>query len=109
MNETLDNLQEQEKILAKTLAELPKEKWKIWRLFALGIILPFVGPYVPMRKGMLADRMGFENSALLFGVMLVIIIPIGCYIHFQKINYKIYDAEVDLKIIRRKISKIMNN
>ena len=91
-----------EKELLEKLKMLPNEKRKIWRLIAVGIFLPFIGPYIPLRRGMLADRMGFENAALLFGGLCIIVIPIGCYMHFQKINNQIFDAELELKSLRWK-------
>ena len=88
---------------------LQKEKWKIWRLIAVGIILPFIGPYFPMRRGMLADRMGFENSALIFAGLCVFIVPLGCYMHFQKVNNQIFNVEYDIERINRKIRKNIEN
>jgi hypothetical protein len=102
MNEKVTNSVNQEKELEEQLKNLPKEKWKIWRLIAVGIILPFVGPYFPMRRGMLADRMGYEESALLFGGLCIIIIPIACAMHFQKINTDIFDVECELESLKRK-------
>ena len=96
------NSESSERELEEQLKKLPKEKWKIWRLIAVGIILPFVGPYIPLRKGMLADRMGFENSSLLFGGLCIVFIPIACYMHFQKVNNQISDVECDLEILKRK-------
>ncbi|MEY2692908.1 MAG: hypothetical protein RIT03_1299 [Bacteroidota bacterium] len=45
MNEIDTNSVNQERELENQLKNLPKEKWKIWRLIAVGIFLPFVGPY----------------------------------------------------------------
>lgn len=95
--------------LEEQLKKLQKEKWKIWRLIAVGILLPFIGPYFPMRRGMLADRMGFENSALLFAGLCIAIVPIGCYMHFQKINNQIFDVEYDIESIKRKIRQNIEN
>lgn len=106
MNEFDINSKNREKELEEQLKRLPKEKWKIWRLIAVGIIMPFVGPYIPMRKGMLAERMGYENSALMFGAISLFAIPIGCYMHFQKINDEIFYAECELESLKRsKIKK----
>lgn len=102
MNELENNYNRQEKELEKQLKELPKEKWKIWRLIAVGIIMPFVGPYIPMRRGMLADRMGYENSALLFVGLCIVFIPIACFMHVQKINNQIFEVELELKLLNRK-------
>lgn len=95
--------------LEEQLKKLQKEKWKIWRLIAVGIILPFIGPYFPMRRGMLADRMGFEKSALLFAGLCIVVVPIGCYMHFQKINNQIFDVEYDMESIKRKIRQNIEN
>lgn len=95
--------------LEEQIKKLQKEKWKIWRLIAVGILLPFIGPYFPMRRGMLADRMGFENSALLFAGLCIAIVPIGCYMHFQKINNQIFDVEYDIESIKRKIRQNIEN
>ncbi|TGD57872.1 hypothetical protein [Flavobacterium humi] len=102
MNEFDVNSDVEERELEKQLQKLPKEKWKIWRLIAVGIIMPFVGPYIPMRKGTLAERMGYSDAVLLFGAILVIVVPIGCYMHFQKINNQIFEAECDLENLKRK-------
>ena len=67
--------------LEERLKKLPKEKWKIWRLIVVGIFLPFIGPYIPMKKGSLEERMGYNNSALLFGGLCLVFIPIACYMH----------------------------
>lgn len=100
LSETSSN--EEERELENRLKELHKEKWKIWRVIPLVILLPTVGPYVPMRRGMLADRMGYQNAALLFGVILLIVVPIGCHLHFKKINLQIVDAECELENLKRK-------
>ena len=62
MNEFDINSENKEKELEDQLKKLPKEKWKIWRLIVVGIITPFVGPYIPMKNGMLVDRMGYQDS-----------------------------------------------
>ena len=103
------NSENTEKALLEKLKQLPNEKRKIWRLIVVGIILPFIGPYIPLRKGMLADRMGFENAALLFGLLLIFVIPIGCYMHFKKINDQIFDVELELKSLRWKNKQKSNN
>ncbi len=95
-------MENKERELEEQLKKLPKEKWKIWRLIAVGIIMPFVGPYIPMRRGMLADRMGYQDSALMFGAIFLIVVPIGCYMHFQKVNNEIFDIECDLESLKRK-------
>jgi uncharacterized sodium:solute symporter family permease YidK len=102
MNELVLNVENTEKKLEDKLKKLPKEKWKIWRLIAVGIIMPFVSPYVPMRRGMLVDRMGYQDSALMFGAIFLIVVPIGCYMHFQKVNNEIFEIECDLENIKRK-------
>jgi hypothetical protein len=102
MNELDINSENKKRELQEQLKNLPKEKWKIWRLIAVGIIMPFVGPYIPIRKGMLADRMGYENSALMFGAILLFVVPIGCYMHFQKINNEIFDVECELESLIQK-------
>ena len=79
---------------------LPKEKWKIWRLIAVGILFPFIGPYIPMRKGTLSERMGYQESVFLFAAIFIIVIPIACYMHFQKINNQIHDAELEIQRIK---------
>lgn len=103
------NSENTEKDLLEKLEKLPNEKWKIWRLIAVGIFIPFIGPYFPMRKGMLADRMGFENAALLFGGLCIVVIPIACYMHIQKINTQIFDAELELKSLRWKNKQKIEN
>ncbi|WP_166924969.1 hypothetical protein [Flavobacterium poyangense] len=55
MNELDINSDDKKRDLEDQLKKRPKEKWKIWRLIAVGIILPFVGPYIPLRKGSLAE------------------------------------------------------
>ena len=100
MNEFDINSENKEKELENQLKKLPKEKWKIWRLIVVGIIMPFVGPYIPMRKGMLVDRMGYQDSVLLFVVILLVAVPAGCYMHFQKINNEIFDIECQLENLR---------
>jgi hypothetical protein len=64
--------------------------------------MPFVGLYIPMRRGMLADRMGYQDSALMFGAIFLIVVPNGCYMHFQKVNNEIFDIECDLESLKRK-------
>lgn len=103
------NSENTEKALLEKLKQLPNEKKKIWRLIAVGIILPIVGPYVPMRKGMLADRMGFENAALLFAGICIVAIPIACYMHLKKINDQIFDVELELKSLRWKNKQKSDN
>ncbi len=100
MNEFDINSENKQKELENQLKKLPKEKWKIWRLIVVGIITPFVGPYIPMRKGMLVDRMGYQDSVLMFAAILLIAIPAGCYMHFQKINDEIFDIECELEKLK---------
>lgn len=95
------NLEKEIKNLEAQLKKLPKEKWKIWRLIVVGIITPFVGPYIPLRKGMLADRMGYHNSVLLFALIFLFAVPAGCYMHFQKINNEIFDIECQIENLKR--------
>lgn len=102
MNQIEQNIQEQEKKLEKSLAELPKRKWEILPAIIICIIATFVLPYFPFRTGTLAERLGYNNSVIIFGILFLITVPIGCFMHFQKINYKINDIEVDLEILRRK-------
>jgi hypothetical protein len=106
MNEFDINSENKEKELEDQLKKLPKEKWKIWRLIVVGIITPFVGPYIPMRKGMLVDRMGYQDSVLMFAAILLIAIPAGCYMHFQKINDKMFDIECELENLKLNKQKI---
>ncbi|BDU24067.1 hypothetical protein [Flavobacterium sp. GSB-24] len=101
MNEFKINSENKEKELEDQLKKLPKEKWKIWRLIIVGIITPFVGPYIPMRKGMLVDRMDYQDSVLMFFVIFLIAIPAGCYMHFQKINNDIFDIECQLENLKQ--------
>jgi len=105
MNQIDGNYSEQVIELEKRLKELPREKRKVWRLIVMGIICPFIGPYFPFRKGFLADRMGYQNSVLMFAVMVVIFFPIAGYMHYQKINNQIFDVELELDILNRKIQK----
>ena len=109
MNELDVNSDDQERELQEQLKKLPREKWKIWRLIAVGIIMPFVGPYIPMRRGTLAERMGYSDAALLFGAILLVVIPIGCYMYFQKINNQIFEAECDLENLKRKNKQKIEN
>ncbi|SEP28504.1 hypothetical protein SAMN05444671_3190 [Flavobacterium sp. CF108] len=101
MNEFKINSENKEKELEDQLKKLPKEKRKIWRLIAVGIIMPFIGPYIPMRKGMLVDRMGYQDSVLMFFAIFLIAIPAGCYMHFQKINNEIFDIECQLENLKQ--------
>lgn len=100
MNEFDINSGNKEKELEDLLKKLPKEKWKIWRLIFVGIITPFVGPYIPMKNGMLVDRMGYQDSVLMFAAIFLIAIPAGCYMHFQKINDEIFDIEYELENLK---------
>lgn len=95
------NLENKQKELEDQLKKLPKEKWKIWRLIVVGIIMPFIGPYIPTRNGLLVDRMGYQNSALMFVAILIVAIPAGCYMHFQKINNEIFDIECELENLKQ--------
>lgn len=109
MDEFKINSENKEKELEDQLKKLPKEKWKIWRLIAVGIITPFVGPYIPMRKGMLVDRMGYQDSVLMFFVIFLITIPVGCYMHFQKINNEIFDIECQLENLKQQNKQKIEN
>ncbi len=75
-----------EKELEEELKKLSKEKRKIWRLIAVGIIMPFIGPFIPMKRGTLAERMGYSNAVIMFGLIVLVAIPIGCYMQSKKIN-----------------------
>ena len=106
MEETEIEFDRKEKELEEQLAKLPKRKWQIWRLIAVGIFMPIVDPYIPLRKGSLEERMGYNDSAMMFGILCAIVIPIGCYMHFQKVNDEISDVETDLEILQRKRKKL---
>lgn len=86
--------------LEEQIKNLPKEKWKIWRLIAVGIFFPFIGPYFPMRRGTLSERMGYQESVFLFAAIYIIVIPLACYMHFQKVNNQILDAESEIQRIK---------
>lgn len=64
--------------------------------------MPFIGPYIPMRRGSLNERMGFNDSALLFFLISIIAIPIACYMHFQQVNEEMYEIERKIRHIRFK-------
>jgi len=91
-----------EKELEEELKKLSKEKRKIWRLIAVGIIMPFIGPFIPMKRGTLAERMGYSNAVIMFGLIVLVAIPIGCYMQSKKINNQMFDCECELASIRRK-------
>lgn len=99
MNDITINFNEEEKKLEEQLANLPKKKWQIWRLIVVGILLPLIGPYLPTRRG---SRMRYEDSVLLFGIISIIAIPVGCYMHFQQVNEEMCDIERKLRHIRFK-------
>jgi hypothetical protein len=109
MNDFDINSENKEKELEDQLKKLPKEKWKIWRLIAVGIITPFVGPYIPLRKGILAERMGYQDSVLMFFAIFLIAVPAGCYMHFQKINNEIFDIECELENLKQQNKRKMEN
>lgn len=102
MNNTVKELEEQIKQLEEKLVKTPKKKWQVLRLIFVGIFFPFVGPYIPFRTGTLAERMGYNKSALLFGAIFLIAVPVGCIMHIQKIDFEINDIEVDLELLKRK-------
>ncbi|MES2574364.1 MAG: hypothetical protein V4572_05450 [Bacteroidota bacterium] len=102
MSELIKTLYNKEKELEEQLKKLPKEKWKIWRLIAVGILTPFVGPYIPMRRGTLAERMGYQDAFLMFALICVIFIPYACYAYIQKINNEIFEVELELELLNRK-------
>lgn len=95
-------LTEEEKKLEEQLAKLPRKKWQIWRLIAVGILMPIIGPYIPMRRGTLEERMGYSESAWMFGLILIVAVPIGCYMHFQKVDEEIIDVKKKLYRLRLK-------
>ena len=49
---------------------------------------------------MLVDRMGYQDSVLMFVAIFLIAIPAGCYMHFQKINDEIFDIECELENLK---------
>ena len=103
MTNNLDkDVEIKKKELNEQLINLPKKKWQIVRLIIVGIFLPFVGPYIPLRKGSLTERMGYHDAVLLFAVICVIFIPIACYMHIQKINNEILEVELELELLNRK-------
>lgn len=102
MSETEKELDEQIKQLEEKLVKTPKKKWQVLRLIFVGIFFPFVGPYIPFRTGTLAERMGYNKSALIFGAMFLIAVPIISIMHFQKVDFEINDIEVDLELLKRK-------
>ncbi|SCX19106.1 hypothetical protein [Flavobacterium saliperosum] len=103
MNNLEKNLDEEERQLKEQLARLPKKKWQIWRLILVGLLGPFILPYLPMKRGPLSERMGYEDSVLLFGGIYLLVIPIACYMHFQKVNQEM--CAIESKLIRLKFKK----
>ena len=88
--------------LEKKILKLLKEKRKLWRIIPVAILLPTIGPFIPMRRGMLADRMGYQNAALMLFILCLLIIPIAWYLKLQKINNDIFDLEYDLENLKTK-------
>lgn len=105
MNDELTNLEQQKKELEEKLSKLPRKKWAVIKLIFVSIAMTFVGPYIPMRKGTLESRMGYNDSVMLFAAIFIIVVPIACYMHFQKINSEIWDMEWELENVNRKINK----
>ena len=95
-------LTEEEKKLEEQLAKLPRKKWQIWRLIAVGILMPIIGPYIPMRRGTLEERMGYSESAWMFVLIIIFAVPIGCYMHFQKVDKEIIEVKKKLNHLRLK-------
>lgn len=102
MDQTEETLDTQQKQLEEQLAKLPKKRWGILKLVAVGLISPFILPYIPLRRGTLAERMGYTDAVLLFGLIFIIVVPFACYKHIQKINNQKHDIEFDLQRLKRK-------
>lgn len=102
-----EDLQLQEKLLKDEIASLPKQKWKILKFIAIGIISPFILPFMPMRRSKInmASEENYWSAFMIFGVASAILTPIGCYLYIKDINYKIYSAEFDLEQIRKKMNE----
>lgn len=110
--ENIENVKsEEEKHLERQLIELPKKKWGVLKLILIGIIGPFLLPYIPMRRGSMWDKMGYEDAVLSFGLIYLAVIPFACYMHFQKVNEEIFEVERKLRHLRfkQKESEESNN
>lgn len=110
--ENIENVKsEEEKHLERQLIELPKKKWGVLKLILIGIIGPFLLPYIPMRRGSMFYKMGYEDAVLSFGLINLAVIPFACYMHFQKVNEEIFEVERKLRHLRfkQKESEDSNN
>ena len=110
MNNTSEikiNIEEEIHKLESKILKHSNDKKKLWRIIPVAILLPLIGPFIPMRRGMLADRMGYQNSVIMFVILCLIILPFAYYWKLQKINNGIFDLEIDIEVLKRK-NKIRN-
>ncbi len=92
---------ERKKFLEKKLKENAKKKLKIiWAIF-VSIISPFLLPFLPMKKSVnLATGIGYWNAVMLFGIIILILMPYLIYKEYDQMKRTKYDIERELKSLK---------
>ena len=92
---------ERKKFLEKKLKENAKKKLKIiWTIF-VSIISPFLLPFLPMKKSVnLATGIGYWNAVMLFGIIILILMPYLIYKEYDQMKRNKYDIERELKSLK---------
>ncbi len=108
MKENIQDLLERQKMIEEQLAKLPRRKWSIWKFIVVSVIVMFVGPYIPVRKGSLESNFGYDEAFLFFVALFIFVVPGAVYLHFKDINDEISDLQWELVRLKKEIKEKKN-
>lgn len=90
-----------QKELEERLKKLPRQRYKVITSIVVGIVSPFLLPFIPKRGGNPSGRT-YEDDVIAYFVMFAIIIPVSIYFHLKKVNEDIYEVKRQLRELKRK-------
>lgn len=90
-----------EKQIEEKTKSIIKLKKDIPKLIVLVIVLIFILPYFPLKRGRLIDQYGYVNAILFEAAVFVIAIPLVTVFTFKKIKDEISQLEFDLECQKR--------
>lgn len=96
-----NSIKEIEKEIEDKSKALIKLKKDIPKMIVLIIVVMFVLPYFPLRRGSLIEQYGYVNALLFEAAVFIIAIPLVTVFTFRNMEQEIYQLESDLEIKNR--------
>lgn len=101
---------EREQLILLRLKKISQKKYQvIWAIFVT-LFSPFIMPYVRLRRmeNTFGEELGYWNTVIIFMIALVFLMSITLYQVIDKMRRDTYDAERDLKLLKKKFYQKTN-